>query len=201
MRAAHPAAGRTAPPRWPEWPIKTATAAGRRRSPGRAWRTRHPGDGHGDEHRRGDDVGLHRRVAHHQPHPKWRRWPRWAGQAQPRLLEHLKGQEHDEHLEHRGEGHLLLGGHNGQGQLHGDGLRVEGDQGDIQPRHQDGHKGAQPPDHIQGGGRHPVEGPVLAGFEKLVDGAGQHPGEGRPSAISPTRPSSRAWQNRSGRWV
>ena len=72
-------------------------------------------------------MGLHRRVAHHQAAQNGHRGPDGAGQAQPRLLEDLKGQQHDEHLKDGGEGHLLFGGSNGQGQLHRDGLRVKGD--------------------------------------------------------------------------
>ena len=125
-------------------------------------------------------MGLHRRVAHHQAAQDGHRGPDGAGQAQPRLLEHLKGQQHNEHLKHRGEGHLLFGGGDGQGQLYRDGLGVEGDQGDIQSRHQHSHQGAEPPDQIQGGGGHPVEGPVLPGLEELVNGARQQPGERQP---------------------
>ena len=40
--------------------------------------------------------------------------------------------------------------------------------------------------------------PVLKNWS-MVPGSIQ--AKGSPSAISPTRPSSRAWQNRSGRWV
>ncbi len=50
-------------------------------------------------------------------------------------------------------------------------------------------------------GSHPVEGPVLAGPEELVDGPGEQIGKGEPVASSPTRPSSSPWQKRSGRWV
>ena len=130
-------------------------------------------------------MGLHGGVAHHQAAQDGHGGPNGPGEPQPRLLEDLKGKEEDEHLKHGGKGHLLLGGHNGQGQLDGDGLGMEGDQGDIQPGHQKSRQSAQPPDEIQGGGRHPVEGPVLAGLEKLVDGAGQHPGKGHAVGQQP----------------
>ena len=83
-------------------------------------------------------MGIHRRVAHHQSPQDGDSGADGGGQTEARLLDHLKGQEHDEHLKDGREGDLLLGGHNGQGQLGRDGLRVKGDQGDIQPRHQQG---------------------------------------------------------------
>ena len=140
--------------------------------------SRHPRDGHGDEHRRRDDPRLHRCVAHHQAAQDGHGGPDGSGETQSRLLNDLEGQQHDQDLENGGKGDLLLGGHNGQGQLDRDGLRVKGDQGDIQPGQQDGERRAAVSDEPEGGGRHPVVGPVLAGFEELVQGARGQPAQG-----------------------
>ena len=144
--------------------------------------SRHARDGHGDQHRRGHDPGIHRRVAHHQAAQDGHRGPDGGGQAQPRLLQHLEGEQKDQHLKHGGEGHLLLGGDDGQGQLYRDGLGVIGDQGDIQPGHQQGHSRAQVAHQTEHRGQQPVIGPVLPGLEKLVHGARQQIAQGQPVA-------------------
>ena len=96
------------------------------------------GDGHHDEHRRGDDLGLHRRAAHHQAADDGHGLADGLGQAQARLLEDLKGQQQHDHLKGGAEGHVLLGGDDGQGQAGGDHLLVEGDHGHVEGGEQAG---------------------------------------------------------------
>ena len=150
--------------------------------------SRHPCNGHRDEHRRRDDVGLHRGVAHHQAAQDGHSSSDRRGQPQPRLLEHLEGYQHNQYLKDSREGDLLLGRHDGQGQLHRDGLRVEGHQGDIEPGDKQGGRHAEIAQQEQHRGSHPVEGPVLAGPEELVHGARQQIAEGEAVTQQPHPP-------------
>lgn len=57
-----------------------------------------------------------RRAAHHQAADDRHGLPDGLGQAEPRLLENLKGQQQDDDLKDGAEGYVLLGGQCGQGQ-------------------------------------------------------------------------------------
>ena len=56
---------------------------------------RHPGDGNGDEDRRGHDMGLYRGVAHHQAAQNGYSGPDRARKTEASLLNDLKGQQHN----------------------------------------------------------------------------------------------------------
>lgn len=84
--------------------------------------------------RRTDQLGLYRRRAYYQAAQDGYRLSDGRGQSQPRLLEHLKGQQHYQHLRQRREGYALLGRDDGQRQFHWDHFRVEQHRPHIESR-------------------------------------------------------------------
>ena len=130
-----------------------------------------PGDTrhrHHNKHRRGDDLGLHRRRAHHQTTDNGNRLSNGLGQPQARLLQDLKGNEQDDDLKGGAEGHVLLGRNDGQGQSGWDHLLMEGDHGDIEGGQQQGGEHTEVAQHRQGGGQQPVGGLVLGGLQEVA---------------------------------
>ena len=84
-----------------------------------------PGDGHHDDGDGGDQLGLHRGLTDDQRADDGDGVPHRVRQAQPGLLQQGKGKQHTQHLQCRGEGHVLLGLNDGQQQPRGDHLRVK----------------------------------------------------------------------------
>ena len=130
------------------------------------------GDGHHDEHGGRDDLGLHRRRAHHQAADDGHGLADGLGQAQAGLLQDLEGQQQHDDLKAGAEGHVLLGGDDGQGQPGGDHLLVEGDHGHVEGGEQQGEQHAPVAQQGEHRGQHPALRPVLGGPEEVP----QHPG-------------------------
>ena len=124
-------------------------------------------------------LASHGGGAHHQAADDGHGLADGGGQPQPGLLEDLKGHQHEEHLEHGGEGHVPLGGDDGQGQPGGDHLLVEVDHGDIHGGQQQGAEDAQAPQQGEDAGGHPVVGLVLRGPEELPRRAGAEVAQGQ----------------------